>query len=87
MLNYKRLAPRSADPKIYTHNNEKITHQEADMINNGTFIEGETSVPGEYITAQEVVQKLAAQHKHVNYMIGGDELNELHLGAVVQRNG
>lgn len=77
MLNYKRLAPRSADPKIYTHNNEKITHQEADMINNGTFIEGETSVPGEYITAQEVVQKLAAQHKHVNYMIGGDELNEL----------
>lgn len=77
MLNYKRLAPRSADPKVYTHNNEKITHQEADMINNGTFIEGETSVPGEYITAQEVVQKLAAQHKHVNYMIGGDELNEL----------
>lgn len=77
MLNYKRLAPRSADPKIYTHNNEKITHPEADMINNGTFIEGETSVPGEYITAQEVVQKLAAQHKHVNYMIGGDELNEL----------
>lgn len=77
MLNYKRLAPRSADQKIYTHNNEKITHQEADMINNGTFIEGETSVPGEYITAQEVVQKLAAQHKHVNYMIGGDELNEL----------
>lgn len=77
MLNYKRLAPRSADPKIYTHNNEKITHKEADMINNGTFIEGETSVPGEYITAQEVVQKLAAQHKHVNYMIGGDELNEL----------
>ena len=77
MLNYKRLAPRSADPKIYTHNNEKITHQEADMINNGTFIEGETSVSGEYITAQEVVQKLAAQHKHVNYMIGGDELNEL----------
>nr|DAF11209.1 MAG TPA: hypothetical protein [Caudoviricetes sp.] len=55
MLNYKRLAPRSADPKIYTHNNEKITHQEADMINNGIFIEGETSVPGEYITAQEVV--------------------------------
>ena len=77
MLNYKRLAPRNADPKIYTHNNEKITHQEADMINNGTFIEGETSVSGEYITAQEVVQKLAAQHKHVNYMIGGDELNEL----------
>lgn len=77
MLNYKRLAPRSADPKVYTHNNEKITHQEADMINNGTFIEGETSVSGEYITAQEVVQKLAAQHKHVNYMIGGDELNEL----------
>lgn len=77
MLNYKRLAPRNADPKVYTHNNEKITHQEADMINNGTFIEGETSVPGEYITAQEVVQKLAAQHKHVNYMIGGDELNEL----------
>ena len=77
MLNYKRLAPRSADPKIYTHNNEKITHQEADMINNGTFIEGETSVSGEYITAQEVVQNLAAQHKHVNYMIGGDELNEL----------
>lgn len=77
MLNYKRLAPRSVDPKIYTHNNEKITHQEADMINNGTFIEGETSVSGEYITAQEVVQKLAAQHKHVNYMIGGDELNEL----------
>lgn len=77
MLNYKRLAPRSANPKVYTHNNEKITHQEADMINNGTFIEGETSVPGEYITAQEVVQKLAAQHKHVNYMIGGDELNEL----------
>ena len=77
MLNYKRLAPRSLDPKIYTHNNEKITHQEADMINNGTFIEGETSVSGEYITAQEVVQKLAAQHKHVNYMIGGDELNEL----------
>ena len=77
MLNYKRLAPRSTDPKVYTHNNEKITHQEADMINNGTFIEGETSVPGEYITAQEVVQKLAAQHKHVNYMIGGDELNEL----------
>lgn len=77
MLNYKRLAPRNADPKIYTHNNEKITHQEADMINNGTFIEDETSVPGEYITAQEVVQKLSAQHKHVNYMIGGDELNEL----------
>ena len=77
MLNYKRLAPRSADPKVYTHNNEKITHQEADMINNGTFVEGETSVPGEYITAQEVVQKLAAQHKHINYMIGGDELNEL----------
>ena len=77
MLNYKRLVPRSVDPKIYTHNNEKITHQEADMINNGTFIEGETSVSGEYITAQEVVQKLAAQHKHVNYMIGGDELNEL----------
>ena len=77
MLNYKRLAPRNADPKIYTHNNEKITHQEADMINNGTFIEGETSVSGEYITAQEVVQKLTAQHKHVNYMIGGDELNEL----------
>lgn len=77
MLNYKRLAPRSVDQNIYTHNNEKITHQEADMINNGTFIEGETSVPGEYITAQEVVQKLAAQNKHVNYMIGGDELNEL----------
>ena len=77
MLNFKRLAPRSADTYRYTHNNEKITHQEADMINNGTFIEGETSVPGEYITAQEVVQKLAAQHKHVNYMIGGDELNEL----------
>ena len=77
MLNYKRLAPRSADPKVYTHNNEKITHQEADMINNGTFIEGETNVPGEYITAQEVVQKLAAQNKHVNYMVGGDELNEL----------
>ena len=77
MLNYKRLAPRSVNQNIYTHNNEKITHQEADMINNGTFIEGETSVPGEYITAQEVVQKLAAQNKHVNYMIGGDELNEL----------
>lgn len=77
MLNYKRLAPRSVNQNIYTHNNEKITHQEADMINNGTFIEGETSVPGEYITAQEVVQKLAAQNKHVNYMVGGDELNEL----------
>ena len=77
MLNFKRLAPRSADTYRYTHNNEKITHQEADMINDGTFVEGQTSVPGEYITAQEVVQKLAAQHKHVNYMIGGDELNEL----------
>lgn len=77
MLNYKRLAPRSVNQNIYTHNNEKITHQEADMINNGTFIEGETNVPGEYITAQEVVQKLAAQNKHVNYMVGGDELNEL----------
>lgn len=77
MLNFKRLAPRSADTYRYTHNNEKITHQEADMINDGTFIEDQTSVPGEYITAQEVVQKLAAQHKHVNYMIGGDELNEL----------
>lgn len=77
MLNFKRLAPRSADTYRYTHNNEKITHQEADMINDGTFVEDQTSVPGEYITAQEVVQKLAAQHKHVNYMIGGDELNEL----------
>lgn len=77
MLNYKRLAPRSVNQNIYTHNNEKITHQEADMINNGTFIEGETNVPGEYITAQEVVQKLAAQNKHVNYMVGGDESNEL----------
>ena len=77
MLNFKRLAPRSADTYRYTHNNEKITHQESDMINDGTFVEDQTSVPGEYITAQEVVQKLAAQHKHVNYMIGGDELNEL----------
>lgn len=77
MLNFKRLAPRSADTYRYTHNNEKITHQEADMINDGTFVEDQTSVPGEYITAQEVIQKLAAQHKHVNYMIGGDELNEL----------
>lgn len=77
MLNFKRLAPRSADTYRYTHNNEKITRQEADMINDGTFVEDQTSVPGEYITAQEVVQKLAAQHKHVNYMIGGDELNEL----------
>lgn len=77
MLNYKRLVPRALAASVYVHNNEKLTDGEADKINDGSFIEDTTSVNGECITAQEVNQKLSQENKHVNYMIGGDDTNEL----------
>ena len=77
MLNYKRLVPRTLAASVYVHNNEKLTNGEADKINNGSFIEDTTSINGECITAQEVNQKLSQENKHVNYMIGGDDTNEL----------
>lgn len=77
MLNYKRLVPRTLAASVYVHNNEKLTDGEADKINDGSFIEDTTSVNGECITAQEVNQKLSQENKHVNYMIGGDDTNEL----------
>ena len=77
MLNYKRLVPRTLAASVYVHNNEKLTNGEADKINDGSFIEDTTSINGECITAQEVNQKLSQENKHVNYMIGGDDTNEL----------
>lgn len=77
MLNYKRLIPRTLATSVYVHNNEKLTNGEADKINDGSFIEDTTSINGECITAQEVNQKLSQENKHVNYMIGGDDTNEL----------
>lgn len=77
MLNYKRLVPRTLAASVYVHNNEKLTNGEADKINDGSFIEDTTSINGECITAQEVNQKLSQENKHVNYMIGGDDINEL----------
>ena len=77
MLNYKRLVPRTLATSVYVHNNEKLTNGEADKINDGSFIEDTTSINGECITAQEVNQKLSQENKHVNYMIGGDDTNEL----------
>ena len=77
MLNYKRLVPRTLATSVYVHNNEKLTNSEADKINDGSFIEDTTSINGECITAQEVNQKLSQENKHVNYMIGGDDTNEL----------
>ena len=77
MLNYKRLVPRTLSASVYVHNNEKLTNGEADKINDGSFIEDTTSINGECITAQEVNQKLSQENKHVNYMIGGDDTNEL----------
>lgn len=77
MLNYKRLVPRTLSASVYVHNNEKLTNGEADKINDGSFIEDTTSINGECITAQEVNQKLSQENKHVNYMIGGDDINEL----------
>ena len=77
MLNYKRLVPRTLATSVYVHNNEKLTNGEADKINDGSFIEDTTSINGECITAQEVNQKLSQENKHVNYMIGGDDINEL----------
>lgn len=77
MLNYKRLVPRTLADSVYVHNNEKLTNGEADKINDGSFIEDTTSINGECITAQEVNQKLSQENKHVNYMIGGDDTNEL----------
>ena len=77
MLNYKRLIPRTLAASVYVHNNEKLTNGEADKINDGSFIEDTTSINGECITAQEVNQKLSQENKHVNYMIGGDDTNEL----------
>lgn len=77
MLNYKRLVPRTLAASVYAHNNEKLTDGEANKINDGSFIEDATSVNGECITAQEVNQKLSQENKHVNYMIGGDDTNEL----------
>ena len=77
MLNYKRLVPRTLAASVYVHNNEKLTNDEADKINDGSFIEDTTSINGECITAQEVNQKLSQENKHVNYMIGGDDTNEL----------
>ena len=77
MLNYKRLVPRTLVASVYVHNNEKLTNGEADKINDGSFIEDTTSINGECITAQEVNQKLSQENKHVNYMIGGDDTNEL----------
>lgn len=77
MLNYKRLVPRTLATSVYAHNNEKLTNGEADKINDGSFIEDTTSINGECITAQEVNQKLSQENKHVNYMIGGDDTNEL----------
>lgn len=77
MLNYKRLVPRTLAASVYAHNNEKLTNGEADKINDGSFIEDTTSINGECITAQEVNQKLSQENKHVNYMIGGDDINEL----------
>lgn len=77
MLNYKRLVPRTLATSVYVHNNEKLTNGEADKINDGSFIEDATSINGECITAQEVNQKLSQENKHVNYMIGGDDTNEL----------
>lgn len=77
MLNYKRLVPRTLATSVYVHNNEKLTNGEADKINDGSFIEDATSINGECITAQEVNQKLSQENKHVNYMIGGDDINEL----------
>lgn len=77
MLNYKRLVPRTLQASVYVHNNEKLTNGEADKINDGSFIEDTTSINGECITAQEVNQKLSQENKHVNYMIGGDDINEL----------
>lgn len=77
MLNYKRLVPRTLAISVYVHNNEKLTNGEADKINDGSFIEDTTSINGECITAQEVNQKLSQENKHVNYMIGGDDTNEL----------
>lgn len=77
MLNYKRLVPRAIAASVYAHNNEKITDKEADKINDGSFVEDVTSINGECITAQEVSQKLSQENKHVNYMVGGDDTNEL----------
>lgn len=77
MLNYKRLVPRTLAASVYVHNNEKLTNGEADKINDGSFIEDTTSINGECITAQEVNQKLSQENKHVNYMVGGDDTNEL----------
>ena len=77
MLKYKRLVPRTLAASVYVHNNEKLTNGEADKINDGSFIEDTTSINGECITAQEVNQKLSQENKHVNYMIGGDDTNEL----------
>lgn len=77
MLNYKRLVPRTLSTSAYAHNNEKLTDGEADKINDGSFIEDATSVNGECVTAQEVNQKLSQENKHVNYMVGGDDTNEL----------
>lgn len=77
MLNYKRLVPRTLSASVYAHNNEKLTDGEADKINDGSFIEDATSVNGECVTSQEVNQKLSQENKHVNYMVGGDDVNEL----------
>lgn len=77
MLNYKRLVPRTLSTSAYAHNNEKLTDGEADKINDGSFVEDATSVNGECVTAQEVNQKLSQENKHVNYMVGGDDTNEL----------